>query len=223
MKQNYLFLAVIIFGVLGPSPSALAGNFYTLFTDLGVHNAAVCDGPFLHPNALPLSSFNDFVLPLADEVAAEEEAAEEEAAKKRDPILSSILSFTGLYLLPISYFSVSLVLREVTFTSHPLANPLAHINPCISTTLLSTSLGIVVGMISGVILLGDDVFRLEEVFLMPLLIVLGGIVGLTVGLIVSAISYTTVLENSIWYYTGPSLTLIIPISAFISHLVKKYD
>ncbi|MBN2536447.1 MAG: hypothetical protein JXB88_26420, partial [Spirochaetales bacterium] len=93
------------------------------------------------------------------------------------------------YILPVSYFSLSLILKEFVFTGARENNPLVYINPVVSSVFTFGAAGFFTGLVLGITISDDGV--IDTFLYSTMLGFLTGIAGMLAGGIYAMIEYNT--------------------------------
>jgi hypothetical protein len=144
----------------------------------------------------------------------EEEEITEDAGNKDNPLLH--ITFT--YILPVSYFTLSILCKESFYSDIPGDNPLYYVNPVLTSVMSFGGVGFFGGIAIGVIATMDDGF-LESFVYGTVLGVLLGITGLIAGGIYALMEYDSITGDDLFYYGAPAMVILIPVFDILRILI----
>lgn len=147
---------------------------------------------------------------LVSENNDQESTDEGEADKPKGKAGKVFFHITFTYMVPVSYFTTSLILKEFVFTDTRDNNPLIYINPVVTSVATFGTAGFFAGLVAGIVLAEDKGFMNTFVY-STIMGVLLGITGMLGGGIFALLQYDSIVANDLFYYGGPVLFLFIPV------------
>lgn len=139
----------------------------------------------------------------------DQEIADEETESGEKPG-KVFLHITTTYVLPLTYFSISLILKEFVYIDAREDNPLVHVNPVVTSVTTFGTAGFFTGLLIGFIFSSDRGFMDSFVYT-TVVGVLTCIAGMLFGGIYAMLTYDSIITNDLFYYGGPVLFLFVPV------------